>query len=42
LEEIKKISKEDFSEKFKVILPDHTPIDTQKGVIGNLGNGSRN
>jgi len=36
LEEIKKISKEDFCEKFKIILPDHAPSDTQKGVIGNL------
>ena len=39
MEEIKKISKEDFCEKFKVILPDHAPSDTQKGVIGNLGQG---
>ena len=37
MEEIKKISKEDFCEKFKIILPDHAPSDTQKGVIGNLG-----
>ena len=39
MEEIKKISKEDFCEKFKIILPDHAPSDTQKGVIGNLGKG---